>query len=96
MENNLEPLVAVSAEKQTPKDFSNAVEFNRIAAEINVLLDQLDDLQAHCRRVAREHKDAAYIFLGVEASLIDLERDNLLMEEIREFEAAAERWEESI
>tara|TARA_R110002020_G_scaffold470280_1_gene696005 strand:- start:2453 stop:2743 length:291 start_codon:yes stop_codon:yes gene_type:complete len=95
MENQTGPLVAVSAGKPTPKDFTNAVEFNRIAAEINVLLDKLADLQAHCREVARTHPDGAYIFLGVEALLIDLEGENLLLEEIREFEAAADRWEDA-
>lgn len=86
-------MVAVS--KPTPRDFPTAVEFSRIAEKIDVLRDKLADLEDYCREMAAEHPDAADLFLGVCGSLIDLESDNLLVEENREFGAAADRWEDA-
>ena len=93
MENFTWPPVAVS--RDTPTPFAGAVEFQRIATEINVLRDKIADLQDHCRQIAGLHPDAADLFMSVRGSLIDLEGDNLLVEENREFEAAAERWEDA-
>lgn len=94
MEKFTWPTVAVS-EKPTPTTFSGVIEFQRIAAEINVLRDKIADLQDHCREVGEKHPDAADLFMGVRDSLIDLEGDNLLVEENREFEAAVDRWEDA-
>ena len=94
MENFTWPTVAVS-EKDTPTTFSGVIEFQKIAAEINVLRDKIADLQVYCREMAGLHPDAADLFMGVRGSLIDLEGDNLLVEENREFEAAVDRWEDA-
>ena len=94
MEKLTWPSMAVP-EKDTPETFAGVVEFQRIAAEINVLRDKLADLQDHCREMARLHPGAADLFGDVRKSLIDVEGENLLVEENREFEAAVDRWEDA-